>query len=64
MTQSQILDNMAQDGYYVVTCGMCAKIVLADTFNNETQQRETIVDIKCPHCGFVGDFSDFPDVQV
>jgi len=62
--QKQIAHDMAQDGYYVVTCGDCAKIILVDSYNRDTQQKEEIIDMKCPYCGFVGDFSDFPDLYV
>lgn len=62
MTQKEILDSMAADGYGVVTCGDCGRVILTDTYNRETQQQEEIVDMKCPHCGFVGDISDFPDL--
>lgn len=62
MTQKEILQEMHEDGYNVVTCGNCAEVILVDTFNADTQEREEIIDMKCPHCDFVGDYSDFPDL--
>lgn len=64
MTQAEISNNMAQDGYHVVSCGKCSQVILVDTYNTESQEHEEIIDFKCPHCNWVSDYSDFPDLYV
>ena len=55
ITQLEILNEIQNDGYNVVTCGNCGDVVLHKILNNI----ETIV---CPHCITTMDISDMPDL--
>lgn len=45
--------KIQQKGFNIVTCGRCGDVLLHEV-NDE--------DIECPHCDFVSDPCDFPDL--
>ena len=55
-TQIEILNEMQQSGYNVVTCGNCGDVVLLDVHS------DILEEVQCPHCKETMDYSDMPDL--
>ena len=58
MTQYEIIIEMQNNGYNVVTCGDCGEVLLVD--KDELKDNKHIMS--CEYCGMESDYADFPDL--
>lgn len=67
--QFEILRQMQEDGYNVVTCGNCGDVVLLEIKIMKTINpvfypvfKDFLEEVQCPHCKETMDYCDMPDL--